>query len=82
MISHCGARGTPAPARQEVRRAHNSVPMRRRALACVLEIQDRALGMLSGAISLSIGAFILATFLALKRDVTIGDIARSVWGTK
>lgn len=45
MISHRRARGTPVTARQEVGRSHNSVPLCRRTLACVLEIQDRALGL-------------------------------------
>jgi hypothetical protein len=41
---------------------HYFVPLRRRDVARVLEIQTREMGWLSGTISPLVGGFILATF--------------------
>jgi hypothetical protein len=49
---------------------HHSVPLCRRAVGRVLEIQTGAVGWLSGTVSLLIGGFILATFLALFNYLT------------
>jgi hypothetical protein len=50
---------------------HYFVPLRRRDVARVLEIQAGAVGWLSGTVAVLIGGFILATFLALFNYLTI-----------
>src|SRR4051812_45953543 len=49
---------------------HHSVPLSRRTVGRVLEIQTGPWGWLSGTVSLLIGGFILATFLALFNYLT------------
>src|SRR5437667_4671096 len=49
---------------------HHPVPLHCRVVARVLEIQAGTMGWLSGTISLLIGGFILATFLALFNYLT------------
>jgi len=49
---------------------HYSVPLPRRAVGRVLEIQTGVMGWLTGTFSLPIGGFILATFLALSNYLT------------
>jgi hypothetical protein len=49
---------------------YHFVPLHCRAVACVFKIKIGALGWLSGTISIVVGLFILATFLALFNYLT------------